>query len=142
MSPADDLQRRSGEEDSIEQEGIAAWGSVGASEARRVGVSQSRRSDADRLPPSQTAVEEIPEGRDRGAEARQRGTEVQPRPASQRAFQDSEAGSEKIQRGRADAVRTDPGSRAPGERGPDGGASGNAAALDAGRRIVEQGAEP
>ena len=35
-----------------------------------------------------------------------------------------------------------PGGRAPGQRGPTRSASGNVAALDAGRRIVEQDAEP
>ncbi len=39
MSPADDLQRRSSEEDSIEQEGIAEGGSAGAGEGGRVRTS-------------------------------------------------------------------------------------------------------
>ncbi len=86
-------------------------------------------------------MEAVPGGRGRGAEASQRGAAVEPSVRGEVPVEGVGAGAREIRRAGGGVLRSHPGGGASGGGGPAGARCRDAAALDAGSRIMEPGAE-
>src|SRR6516225_8244464 len=127
------------EEDGDERRRTEAGGGAGASGERRAAFGGCGSADGPELPADGTGVEAILRGRRDGAEAPQRGATVEPGVRRKFSAQDPEAGAREIWRAGGRTLRSHASGRALGWGGRARGGCRDAAALDAGGRVMEPG---
>src|SRR6202163_1868617 len=127
--------------DTDEQEGVGTSGSAGAGAQQTVAGRGCGSTAARELPAGEAAVEAISGGRGGGAEAPQRGTQLESRLRGEVSAAGAAASAGKVRRSGGRALWSDAGGRALGMRRRAEGPGRNAAAVDVGGRGMESGAK-
>src|SRR5205085_10201665 len=142
MSPNRTSKRRSdwgGDRD--EQERVGEGGGAGAGEEQAAAGGGCGAATPLELSAGEAAVEAVSGGRRCGAEASRCGTSVEPRTRGEVSAEGAGAGAGEVQRGGRRAIWTDADNGTLGIGRWREGGGGNAAAVDAGGRVVESGTE-
>src|ERR1700720_2453260 len=137
----DGLGRRPDGENRDERRGAAPSGSTGAGEKQNAEGDGCGEPGGSELPAGEAVVETVSGARACGAEARRSGAPLESRARGEVSTARVAARAGQVQRSGGGAVWTDAGGRALAIRGRAEDRRRNAAALDAGGRVVESGAE-
>src|SRR5437763_4078425 len=125
------------EADGDEQEGIGQGGGTGAGEERGAGGGGCGPTSARELPAGEAVVEALSGGRCDGVAAWQRRAAVESRSRQEVSEESAAAGAGEVRRSGGRALRAHAGGGTSGFRRRSAVRRGNAAAVDAGGRIVE-----
>src|SRR3984885_5593623 len=128
--------------DRDEQRGVEKSRGAGPRPKQAVAGARCESADARQLPTSEAVVEALSGGRSGRPEAPQRGPALEPCSRVEVSEQGAAVGAGEVWRVGGRALRADTGSGTSGFRGRAERRCGNAATMDAGRGVVESGAEP